>query len=165
MTLSHGVALTSFQQAKAQEGSDIEIPNDKTMIAAPFAFSTRHAQIITLIHEMAHFLGDAAGSPDCIGDPPGRKFSRIRDLKRKSPAGAGQRGSEARGALRVGGRLISGLQASTWERLRCSLITGGPSKFDLEFGPMTTRWPSTYALPLPSGRGKTGTFSGTTWPA
>ena len=36
-----------------------------------FAFATRDAQIITLIHEMAHYLGDPDGAPNSIDDPPG----------------------------------------------------------------------------------------------
>jgi hypothetical protein len=71
MAFSHGVALKGSQKAKAQDGSDIEIPKDKILIMVPFAFSTRDAQIITLTHEMAHFLGDADGSADSIDDPPG----------------------------------------------------------------------------------------------
>jgi len=72
LSLSNGVNLNGFQKAKAQDGSDIEVPNDKIMIMVPFTFSSLDSQIITVIHELAHFLGDPDGTPDMIDDPPNR---------------------------------------------------------------------------------------------
>jgi hypothetical protein len=71
MARSNGVALKGFDTGKAQDGSDVQIPRDKIMIMVPFAFTTRDGQIMTLIHEMAHFLGDADGARNSIDDPPG----------------------------------------------------------------------------------------------
>jgi len=59
-------------KAKAQDGSDSEVPHDKVMIMLPFTFATLDLQIITVIHELGHFLGDPDGSPDMIDDPPSR---------------------------------------------------------------------------------------------
>ena len=72
MSQSNGVNLKGGLKGKAQDGSDIIIPDDKIMIMVPFTFATRDEQIITVVHEMAHFLGDPDGSPDVIDDPPSR---------------------------------------------------------------------------------------------
>jgi hypothetical protein len=72
ITFPNGVNLRgSVLKAKAQDGSDIVIPQDKILITAKFRFITRDLQISTLIHEMAHYLGEADGNPDTIDDPPG----------------------------------------------------------------------------------------------
>lgn len=78
-TIVSGVLATSFSDgkslrgsltAKAQDGSTVEIPLDKILIQVPFAFTTRDGQIITLIHEMAHYVGGAEDSAESIDDPP-----------------------------------------------------------------------------------------------
>lgn len=71
MAQPNGVALKGFDRGKAQDGSDVQIPRDKIMIMVPFALTSRDGQIIALIHEMAHFLGDPDGAPNSIDDPPG----------------------------------------------------------------------------------------------
>jgi hypothetical protein len=72
LSQSNGVNKKGGQKAKAQDGSDIEVPDDKVMIMVPFTFATLDLQIITVIHELGHFLGDPDGSPDMIDDPPSR---------------------------------------------------------------------------------------------
>jgi hypothetical protein len=70
MCLSNGVKLKGGRKAKAQDGSDVEIPDDKVMIMVPFTFASLDLQIITVIHELAHFVGDPERSPNEIKDPP-----------------------------------------------------------------------------------------------
>jgi hypothetical protein len=72
LSQSNGVNLKGGQKAKAQDGSDIVIPNDKVMIMVPFTFASLDLQIMTVIHELAHFLGDPDGTPNTIDDPPSR---------------------------------------------------------------------------------------------
>ena len=72
LSQSNGVNMQGSQKGKAQDGSDIQIPNDKVMIMIPFTFASLDLQIMTVIHELGHFLGDADGSPDMIDDPPSR---------------------------------------------------------------------------------------------
>jgi len=72
LTFSNGVALRGFEKGKAQDGSDILLPRDKILITVPFNRATRDLQIITLIHEMAHYLGGPDGAPNGIDDPPSR---------------------------------------------------------------------------------------------
>jgi hypothetical protein len=72
LTFPHGVALSGFDKAKAQDGSDIQLPRDKIMIFIPFGRSTRDGQVITLLHEMGHYLGGPDGSAELIDDPPSR---------------------------------------------------------------------------------------------
>ena len=72
IAFSNGVNLRgAVLKAKAQDGSDVVIPKDKILIMPKFRFTTRDVQISTLIHEMAHYLGEADGKPDAIDDPPG----------------------------------------------------------------------------------------------
>jgi hypothetical protein len=72
LTFSNGVNMRGIvNKGKAQDGSEILIPADKIHITIPFRFITRDLQIITLIHEMGHYLGPADGNPDSIDDPPG----------------------------------------------------------------------------------------------
>ena len=72
LTPANGVALKGFEKSKAQDGSNILLPLDKILITVPFNRATRDLQIITLIHEMAHYLGGPDGAPNCIDDPPSR---------------------------------------------------------------------------------------------
>jgi peptidoglycan hydrolase-like protein with peptidoglycan-binding domain len=72
LSQSNGVNMKGGQKAKAQDGSDIVVPDDKVMIMVPFTFASLDSQIITVIHELGHFLGDPDGSPNMIDDPPSR---------------------------------------------------------------------------------------------
>lgn len=72
LSFPNGVNLRGVvTRAKAQDGSDIVIPQDKILITAKFPFITRDLQISTLIHEMSHYLGESESKPDSIDDPPG----------------------------------------------------------------------------------------------
>ena len=72
ITFSNGVNLRGVvNKSKAQDGSDILLPADKILILVRYRFITRDLQIMTLIHEIVHYLGPADGSPDSIDDPPG----------------------------------------------------------------------------------------------
>ena len=72
LSQSNGVNMKGGQKGKAQDGSDIVVPDDKVMIMVPFTFASLDSQIITVIHELGHFLGDPDGSPNMIDDPPSR---------------------------------------------------------------------------------------------
>jgi hypothetical protein len=72
LTFSNGANLRGVvNKSKAQDGSDVLLPADKILIMVRYRFTTRDLQIMTLIHEMAHYLGPTDGSPDSIDDPPG----------------------------------------------------------------------------------------------
>jgi hypothetical protein len=70
MCRSNGANMKGGRKAKAQDGSDVTLPNDKVMIMVPFTFASRDLQIMTVIHELAHFVGHPEGSPNEIDDPP-----------------------------------------------------------------------------------------------
>ena len=55
-------------KAKDRDGKPVVLDTGKIHILVPFRFNTGEAQVLTLIHEMAHYLGDDEGKPNSIDD-------------------------------------------------------------------------------------------------
>lgn len=71
LSFSGGINMHGSNKSHGQDGGDVDLPADKIMLMPKFRFASRDTQVITLIHELGHFLGAPDGSPDMIDDPPG----------------------------------------------------------------------------------------------
>jgi hypothetical protein len=72
LSQSDGLHLTGqSHHATAEDGTPLSLPDDKILILYPYIRSTSDAEICTIIHEMAHFVGPPDGNADVIDDQPG----------------------------------------------------------------------------------------------
>ena len=74
LSFSGGVNLHGSNKSRGQDGADVDLPADKILLMPKFRFASRDTQVITLIHELGHFLGPPDGSPDMIDDPARRQL-------------------------------------------------------------------------------------------
>ncbi|MBR0694724.1 peptidoglycan-binding protein [Bradyrhizobium lablabi] len=86
VTKQNGAAFKG-QKARVtmRDKSVFFVEKDKIWIQVTYFFGTTDLQIGTLVHEIAHYVGDSEGAPDAIDDPPGQR-SRREDIDKLSPA-------------------------------------------------------------------------------
>ena len=68
MTISGGVNEVGSETIVIEDGAPVSLPVDKIIILYPSIRATTDAEICTLIHEMAHFLGGPDRSSTSIDD-------------------------------------------------------------------------------------------------
>ena len=61
------------------------VEDDKIWMQVIYFFGTDDLKIDTLIHELAHYVGAADGTPDFIDDPPGDRSNRA-EIEELPPA-------------------------------------------------------------------------------
>jgi hypothetical protein len=86
VAIPNGRNLTSAFTVTALDGTKITLKDHDIQIFQPFQFQPQDARVVTLIHEMSHYLGGPEGSADLVDDHGYGWMDKLQNLSPKHKA-------------------------------------------------------------------------------